>query len=159
MKKERGFSLIEVMIAIALLGIIGVAFLGALSTASKALFIADERATAESLARSQMEFVKSYEYEAYVPPPPPLLYTKDGEASATHPGYFIWIDAFPIHPDTGALLINPDTGEFLPNPETPDPDDFYSDEDIQKIIVTVKHGAEAETAKEVIVLEGYKVNR
>jgi len=159
MKKEKGFTAIEVIVALALLGIIAVAFLGGLATASKAIFIADERTTAESLARSQMEYVKSCEYKAYVPPPPPLLYTKDGEESSTHPGYFIWIDAFPIHPDTGALLINPDTGEFLLNPETPDPDDFYSDEDIQKIIVTVKHGTEAETAKEVITLEDYKVDR
>ena len=62
MKNEKGFALIEVIIAIALLGIIGVAFLGGLATASRALFIADERATAESLARSQMEYVKSQPY-------------------------------------------------------------------------------------------------
>ena len=50
---SRGFTMIEVVIAIALIGIIGVAVLNALSTASMALIIADERATAESLARSQ----------------------------------------------------------------------------------------------------------
>ncbi len=65
MKNERGFGLIEVIIAIALLGIISVAFLGSLSMASKGVFISDERATAESLARSQMEHVKSQPYINY----------------------------------------------------------------------------------------------
>jgi len=114
MKSEKGFSLIEVMIAIALLGIIGTAFLGALSTASKAMFVADERATAESLARSQMEYVKNpdqdYDYND-----PQLLYEQADVGSSTHSGYFISVDADPLH----------------------DPDDG-----IQKITVTVKHGGD-----------------
>ena len=59
---SKGFSLIEVIIALALMGIIGVTFAGSLFTASKAIIIDDERATAESLARSQMEYVKSSNY-------------------------------------------------------------------------------------------------
>lgn len=60
---SRGFTLIEVVIAIALIGIVGAAILSALSTASLALIIADTRATAESIARTQMEYVKNQEYE------------------------------------------------------------------------------------------------
>lgn len=60
--RSRGFTLIEVLIALALMGIIAIAVLGALSTASAALITADKRATAESLARSQMEFVKNQDY-------------------------------------------------------------------------------------------------
>ena len=63
MKSEKGFSLVEVLVALALLGIIGAAFLGSLATASKSILIADERTTAESLARSQMENVKNQLYE------------------------------------------------------------------------------------------------
>jgi len=55
---SRGFTLIEVVIAIALIGLIGAAILNALSTASLALIIADQRATAESIARTQVEYVK-----------------------------------------------------------------------------------------------------
>jgi prepilin-type N-terminal cleavage/methylation domain-containing protein len=60
--RTRGFTLIEVVIAIAILGTIAVTFLGALSTSSLALITADQRTTAESLARSQMEFVKNQGY-------------------------------------------------------------------------------------------------
>lgn len=60
--RSRGFTLIEVVIAIALIGIIGAAILSALSTASLALIIADTRATAESLARTQMEYVAKNQF-------------------------------------------------------------------------------------------------
>lgn len=65
MKNEKGFTLIEVLVALAILGIIGTGFLMALATASKAIIIADERTTAESLARSQMEYVKNQAYIDY----------------------------------------------------------------------------------------------
>jgi prepilin-type N-terminal cleavage/methylation domain-containing protein len=60
---SRGFSLIEVSIAIALIGVIAVAILGALSYASTVLIITDRQATAESLAKSQMEYVKNQDYD------------------------------------------------------------------------------------------------
>ena len=63
--RSRGFTLIEVVIAIALLGIIAVSILTALSTASLALIITDRRATAESLARTQMESIKHQGYIDY----------------------------------------------------------------------------------------------
>jgi prepilin-type N-terminal cleavage/methylation domain-containing protein len=61
---SRGFSLIEVSIAIALIGVLAVAILGSLSYASTVLIITDRQATAESLAKSQMEYVKSQNYTA-----------------------------------------------------------------------------------------------
>jgi prepilin-type N-terminal cleavage/methylation domain-containing protein len=60
---SRGFSMLEVVIAIALLGIIAVSVLSALQTAALALISADQRATAESLARSQMEYVRVQGYK------------------------------------------------------------------------------------------------
>ena len=59
---SRGFTLIEVLVAIALIGIVAVGILSALSTISTTLVVADERTTAESLARRQMEYVKSQGY-------------------------------------------------------------------------------------------------
>ena len=79
MKSEKGFSLIEVVIAIALVGIIAIAFLGGLANASKTLFIADERATANNLAESQMESVKNRPYAiSYDPAPIPSEYSGTG---------------------------------------------------------------------------------
>ncbi len=62
---SRGFSMLEVVIAIGLLGIVALSVLMALSTASAAMVIADRRATAESLARSQMEYIKEQDYIDY----------------------------------------------------------------------------------------------
>jgi len=61
-KSEKGFSLIEVIIAIALLGIIGVTFLSGLAVAFKSVIIMQERVTAESLAKSQLEYIKNQDY-------------------------------------------------------------------------------------------------
>ncbi len=63
MKSEVGSPLIETVVALALLGIVGLAFLTGLATSSRATVITNERATAESLVRSQVEYVKNYDYQ------------------------------------------------------------------------------------------------
>jgi prepilin-type N-terminal cleavage/methylation domain-containing protein len=82
---SRGFGLIEVLIALAILGVVAVAFLTALTTASTALILADERTTAESLARSQLESVKD---QPYNPTPPQASY--GAPIGGIRPGYSIW---------------------------------------------------------------------
>jgi len=83
MRNERGVSLIETVIALALLGIIGVAFLSALATSSDARSIADEHASARILAESQMEEIKKQTYAfSYDPISIPVEY----------PGYSATID-------------------------------------------------------------------
>lgn len=64
MKGEKGFSLMEVALAMALLGIVAAAFLTALAYGSRYIIVADEQATAESLARTQMEFIRQQPYDA-----------------------------------------------------------------------------------------------
>ncbi|MBU2608218.1 MAG: prepilin-type N-terminal cleavage/methylation domain-containing protein [Chloroflexi bacterium] len=75
MGSEKGSSLIETLVALALLGLIAATFLGALSTAPKARFIADEQASARILAESQMENAKQQDYSlSYAATPIPDEY-------------------------------------------------------------------------------------
>jgi len=83
MKSERGMSLVETAVSLGLLGIISVAFLGALSTSSSSMLIADEYSTARILAESQMESIKKQSYSfSYDPVPIPENY----------PGYSSLVD-------------------------------------------------------------------
>jgi type II secretory pathway pseudopilin PulG len=87
MRSERGSSLIETTAALALLCLIGAAFLGGLTTASKSRLISDEQASARILAESQMEHVKKQAYSfSYEPAPIPDAY----------PGYTALIEADPL---------------------------------------------------------------
>ena len=133
---SRGFTILEVVIAIALLGIIAVSVLTALSTASVALIIADRRATAESLARTQMEYVKHSPYDDVL---------EDG-----HPQYPLDPAITPLPPSysmvTTAVRLNRD--------ENPNDDDG-----IQKITVTVSYdivGSENKIVERQFTLEDYK---
>ena len=65
MKGEKGFSLIETIVAMGLLGIVSAVFLGSIGTAAKATMINDEQVTAEILARNQIEYIKSCQYDPY----------------------------------------------------------------------------------------------
>jgi prepilin-type N-terminal cleavage/methylation domain-containing protein len=66
MRDNRGFAFIETIVALALLGVVATALLGSVGTATKATIVADEQVTAESLARSEIEYIKGcvYQYSA-----------------------------------------------------------------------------------------------
>jgi len=59
---SRGALLIEVLIALAIMGVIAVVFIGAMYTALHAARITDERSNALTLAKSQIEYVKAQAY-------------------------------------------------------------------------------------------------
>ena len=84
MKNETGASLIETIIALALLGIIGVSFLGATATSSSSRVIADEHASGRILAESQMESIKKETY-AFSYDPIPI-------SPEEYPGYSAVVD-------------------------------------------------------------------
>ena len=75
MKSQKGFSLVEVLISLAILGLMGAAFLGGLATTSQILFTTNDRETAKNLAEFQMEYVKGLGYATtYDPAPVPDEY-------------------------------------------------------------------------------------
>lgn len=99
---QRGIGLMETLVALAILGAIAVTFVTALATATRAGYIADERTTAESLARSQMERVKEATYvedaTEYSPAPIP--------GSSDYLNYSVIITAEPLRdPDDGIQKV------------------------------------------------------
>ena len=128
---EKGVSIIEVLIALTLLSIIAIPFLSGLATASKASSIADERGTAQSLAQSQLEYVKSQSYIDHADP--------------GHGDYGLIVAPTVYSIELIDVPVDPDTCQPLSSGQ---------DNGVQKITVVIRHQGE-----EVLTLEGYKVNR
>ncbi|MFQ5860467.1 MAG: prepilin-type N-terminal cleavage/methylation domain-containing protein [Dehalococcoidia bacterium] len=82
LRNQQGISLLELVIAIGILGLVGTAFLSALFTGSTVTGTVDEQLEADALARSVLEDVKSqpfdetapYEYASTVTPAPGYSY-------------------------------------------------------------------------------------
>ena len=111
-RKEAGVSLLETIVAVALLGLVAVFFVNGLGTLSKSGLVLKEQALAEGAARSQMEYVKSQPYNS----------TAEYSAVPVPSGYSANTTITPIDPATGdALSPGVDSG-------------------VQKITVTVSRG-------------------
>lgn len=126
---QKGQTLIEVLIAIVILGMVAAPFLTALSVSSRSIMIADEKTTAECLTRSELEYVKNSIYNftgfSYVIPdtpdnPPPWDPTRTALEDC-YEGYSVNVTGVPI---------DIDTGDALPSGE---------DQHIQNIMVEVYH--------------------
>lgn len=146
--KSRGFTLIEVLIALALFTIIAFVFAGGLATASRAVLLADVRTRAESLARTQMESIKEQGYNS--------TYSKitiPGVTGGTGPYYICSCNPTGSVNCTAARIIAVSWDSATNNATT-------SETGLQKVTLVIKHGGtDATTSREVTRLEGYKVNR
>ncbi|OGN95473.1 MAG: hypothetical protein A2Z77_07140 [Chloroflexi bacterium RBG_13_51_36] len=159
--RSRGLTFIEVLLAIAILGVISIAFMSALSTSSNVLILADERTTAESLSRRQMEYVKSQSYSPETMVTDPIYQKIDGIPE----GYSLW------SVDINGEKVEQITG--IPwDSENNKPADM--DNGLQKISLVVTHKDKYNQDKVIytfindnpywadgveITLEGYKVDR
>lgn len=144
MKSEKGFSLIEVMVAMALMGVAFVAFLTGLSTASKAVSVADERVAMESLARTEMEYVRSQVYSAA---PWDYTVTSSDRSSTDPPSWYDSGSKPPLLDSSYAGYTVAVGAEGLIDPNL--------DNEIQKITVTVTFQGGVGT----ITLNGYRSMR
>lgn len=83
---SEGVALVEVLVAVAIIGIALVVLLSAVSTGSIGVAETEERVTAENLARSQLEYTKSQAYLAapasYATVTPPSGYAVSAEAAS-----------------------------------------------------------------------------
>ena len=69
LKSNKGYSLIETLIAVLILAVIGIAVFTGLSTAASANIVSDEQTTAGSIARRQIESIQQQTYDSVNNPP------------------------------------------------------------------------------------------
>jgi prepilin-type N-terminal cleavage/methylation domain-containing protein len=111
---ERGLTLIEILVALSILAAVAVTFLVGIEISAKAVISSQNRVAVDSLAKSQMENIKSQTYDDTLP----IEYT---ELTGLPSGYDIIINAERMDPDEDGL------------------DD---DDGIQEITITVTHDGE-----------------
>jgi prepilin-type N-terminal cleavage/methylation domain-containing protein len=140
-KGESGFTFIEVLIALLILSVISSVFLLGLATSSRAMVLADERTTAEGLARSQMDDVVHQGYKQ--PTGGEAIYMLIGNVPD---GWSIKsIDAAgDVVDDIVGMTWNTATGQAVTD------DDNLG---IQRLDLVIFHGD-----KEVLRLEGFMVD-
>jgi prepilin-type N-terminal cleavage/methylation domain-containing protein len=86
MKSEKGFSLLEVLVAMALIGIVAVGCLAAMTNATKGAVTIDRIDTARALAQGQMEYAKKLPFAASYNPDPSMVNPTTNEF-IDYPGY------------------------------------------------------------------------
>lgn len=64
MRGQKGFLLIDVLVGLAIVGLITVAFLSGLTTTLKGVSLSQERVSVDSLVKSQIEYIKTQAYVA-----------------------------------------------------------------------------------------------
>jgi len=135
MKSQTGFTFIETLIGLSLLGIVAVGFLSGLATTFKAVEVSQERMISESLAKSQLEYIKVQDYvqaAVYNPDDPDKCYKLiDIPDDLVGKGYDIQINP----PQT---IISP-YGEMF---------------ELQSVTVVIKHNGEI-----MLRISGYKGGR
>jgi type II secretory pathway pseudopilin PulG len=124
-------TLIEVLVALGILAAVAVVFLLGMTTSSKAVMVSQKSVAAESLAKSELEYVKSVAYEdaewEYQLPSSPPSWDPTHSLPNGYDGYSVQVNA-----------------AFVPG--------HVTDDGIQRITITVTYNGEP-----AFTLTGYKV--
>jgi type II secretion system protein I len=87
MRKQQGFTIVELLVAMSILGIVAVGFLNALTSSSQAAVKAERMDAGRVIAESQMEWVKSQSFSSTG------NYTSNSSLMTQYPGYTVTIAA------------------------------------------------------------------
>ena len=129
---QKGFTLAEVLIALTVMGMVGVSVMAALNASSKTIVSSHEMTIAESLTRTEMEYIKRYPYDSTNNPP---VYDVGIDLSGDpyYGDYDIIVEAVRLDPKD---------------------DGTDNDDGIQKVTVKIKYHDRL-----LLTTEDYKVNR
>ncbi len=148
-ERSRGAVLIEILIALAILGVISTVFIGAMYTSLHAARLTDERSTAVTLARTQIEFVKGQ--RVYATSDWDYTITTAGWTATTPPS---WLAG---KPSTYIILQAEYSGYSVAvtgDSDPPSPYKIWEGESMRLITATVRH--EGAT---VFTLNNYQLDR
>jgi len=129
---ERGESMVELLVSLAIIAIVLTTFLAALSTATWGVATVRERVTAQNLARAQLECIQ---HHRYIDRAAPISYTTTCTVTQ--------LSSYPMDLSISYWVS--------PTFTSPPPAD---DSGMQWITVTIRHKGE-----EVFVIGNYKVER
>ncbi len=101
LQEQRGVGLVEVLVAIAIMGSAITALLASMHTGSNAVIVLDKNVTARSLAQAQVEFIRSFPYDA----------TGEYDLIDIPNGYSITV--FAGTPSISTAITMPDDNTFL----------------------------------------------
>jgi Tfp pilus assembly protein PilE len=114
---SKGVGLVEALIAVAILGLVAVVYLSGLFTAFKSDIVASEQTTAESLTRSELEYIRncdyadlSYGFSYEIPGNPPSWDATHNTLDSHYANYSVDVTGEPIDADRNPLPAGEDEG-------------------------------------------------
>ncbi len=141
----NGIGLLETVVALGVLGFIGVAFMTALGVSFKSTQISEEQVMSEDLARTQLEYIRDQDY--CIPPATPYVIPQDGGCGSYNvppPG---------LTPPS-LYTITLEIAEYCDGLGPEEPGGCYNVQEIQKLTAMVFHDGGPVTK-----IEDLKTNR